>query len=118
MCGIPFKILDKKIEKQLLLRRKKELRQQLEVATEQIDVIELSIMLLYQQVKGLVVTGGELSGLVFKHLLFEKRFPAEIADLLRPILDEIQCAKDIRREDLEFIRKCGLCKDLKRVLAA
>jgi hypothetical protein len=39
-----------KIEKQLLIRRKKELRQQLKATVEQRDVIKLFIMVLYQQV--------------------------------------------------------------------
>ena len=75
-------------------------------------------MLLYQQVRGLVVTGSELSRLVFKYLLAEKRFPSDIANRLRPIFDQLQCLHTIREEDLDFIRKCGLCKDLKRVLAS
>ena len=117
MCGIPFKILDKKMEKKLMLRRKKDLQYQLQEASKERDIIELSIMLIYQNVKGLVVMGGEMSTSVLNQLLAEKKVPTGIAERLRPIFDQYQTTQNtMQSDDLEFMRNCGLCKDLKHLL--
>jgi hypothetical protein len=50
ICGIPFKKLDKKSEKQYLSSRRQELTTRLKAAVDADQVLELTVLLLFQQV--------------------------------------------------------------------
>lgn len=60
VCGIPFKLLDKKIEKQVLLRRMNELLNALEISSDHVEIKELIVMILLQKVMGFAVCGKPL----------------------------------------------------------
>ena len=50
MCGLPFKMLEKKAEKKAILLRRMELKQSLEKAENPDDVFKLTVLILFQQV--------------------------------------------------------------------
>lgn len=61
ICGLPFKKLDKKSEKQAMFTRRQELTQALEGAAEGKLVLDLTVMLLFQQVSRGIFCGHEHS---------------------------------------------------------
>jgi len=57
ICGLPFKKIDKKKEKQFLFQRRRELVEQLQNSSDHYEVLRLTTLLLCQKVKGLVGVG-------------------------------------------------------------
>lgn len=55
ICGLPFRKLDKKSEKQVMFSRRQELTKALEQAVEGKLVLDLTVMLLFQQVSSIHV---------------------------------------------------------------
>ena len=76
ICGLPFKVLDKKSEKGLMFERRRELTAMLEKSTRSQDVINLSCLLLLQQVRGIAGFGKiqELTAL----LAYTNKLPENI----------------------------------------
>jgi len=70
ICSVPFKKLDKKSEKQYMFARRQELTARLAAAVEAEKVLELTVLLLLQQVVikagGDVAMDSELSSLIEK----------------------------------------------------
>lgn len=56
ICGLPFKKLDKKSEKQYLFSRRKALTEALTATAEARAVLELTIMILFQKVNDMRVS--------------------------------------------------------------
>jgi len=51
MCGLPFKIMDKKLEKQVMFLRRKVLKQKLEVIQNPKEILVVTSLILFQQVR-------------------------------------------------------------------
>jgi len=49
ICGVPFKVLDKKLEKKLLAARSQQLLEKIQETNDLETILDLSIMLLFQQ---------------------------------------------------------------------
>jgi hypothetical protein len=112
MVGIPFKLLDKKSEKKLMFARRKELTLQLQDATESKQILELAIILLFQQLRGIVVFGEEVTGIIFKQLMREKKIPSNVKSSFQHVSLLLQNGEEIPEKLLTIIKGCGLSKDI------
>ena len=126
ICGLPFKKLDKKQEKTLLQARRQVLRARLEQATDATDVLELTIMMVYQQLKNLCVTGCLLRGPILSLLVHERKLPAAVADGLTQLARQLPTHNNDNNDNetnqndpstpdpylVELVRECGLSKDI------
>ena len=114
MCGIPFKILDKKSEKHALFARRNEMTRLLEESTDAIDVLELSIMLLFQQVRGIAVSGKQLNGPVLNILQNEKKVPEIVTEKLRALTTCLEKNEPISENLIHDVKSCGLSRDISK----
>ncbi|CAJ1960044.1 unnamed protein product [Cylindrotheca closterium] len=112
LCGLPFKKLDKKAEKQLLFRRKVALMTMLEETTDPAKVLNLTIMLLFQQVKHMVVYGKYLRGSILNALVKERKISESVGDVLQGLNDRIEKGLSISEGYLNAAKGCALCKDI------
>jgi hypothetical protein len=115
ICGLPFKLLDKKSEKQLLFARKKELRAQLQDSVSEKDTIELSIMLLFQQLKNTAICGDKITSVAVEVLISDKKLPENVAGQLMRATSLLQCGGEIPTETLNIIKDCGLSRDVTKI---
>jgi len=117
-CGLPFKKLDKKTEKSALFTRRRGLTAQLESSDANArEVLELTIMLLFQQIKGIVVAGNELIDTVLGILCEEKKIPEEVKNKLLLLYEHVKLAdgdKDIPVDLIASIKGCGLSRDISK----
>jgi hypothetical protein len=85
-CGLPFAIYDKKAEKKFLATRRSQLMDSLEKATIMSDALDFTIMLLYQTLKNLVVSGPLLQGPIVQMLLAERKLSESVIGELRALI--------------------------------
>jgi hypothetical protein len=112
ICGMPYTKLNKKTEKQYIFARRQELTAALEATSDPADVLELSIMLLFQQLRGLIVAGPHLKGPILQLLCQEKKLPEPVAALLRELAE--QCQQDVTVDEalVAKMKTCGLSRDI------
>jgi hypothetical protein len=108
MCGLPFKKLDKKSEKSFLFDRRRRLVQLLQETTVPQKVLELTIMILFQLSKNLVVTGSLLRGPILQLLSQERKISEDVADSLRELAESIERRDDVDEALVERVKDCGL----------
>ena len=111
MCGVPFKLLDKKSEKSILFARRKKLTNLLVETTNMRDALEYTIMLLFQQCRGMAVCGTELTGLLLSHLILEKKIPQAVADKLYEA-ESLLLQEEVPTDLLRIIKSFGLSRDI------
>jgi hypothetical protein len=114
ICGLPFKKLDKKSEKSTLFARRQALTRQLERAEGADAVLELTIMILFQQVKSIVVGGDHLRGAILDLLRKEKKMPEEVGNALGNLAEKINKGDQVNSDLLEAVRACGLSRDISK----
>ena len=113
ICGIPFRKLDKKSEKSFLAHRRQHLISLLQVANDPIDVLEYTIMLLYQSTKNQVVFGSLLKGPILEKLAQERKISTPVGDALKSLARSLDsCGADL----IELVRACGMAKDITKHL--
>jgi len=116
ICGLPFKLLDKKSEKQFMFARRKELTGKLENTENPASVLNLSIMLLCQQIRGLAVAGPHLPGPILNRLLIDppsgKKVPTPVAELLVQLSKEVKDSDDVNEDLVQKVKSCGLSRDI------
>jgi hypothetical protein len=107
ICGLPFKRLDKKSEKATLSRRRAELVQLLALSTDMDLVIDVSIILCYQVVKNLFVSGPSsiLRGPVLRLLSQERKMSVDVLTALDSL---IECARSGDLEEARLVRVNGV----------
>jgi len=115
ICGAPFKALDKKSEKQLLLARKKEMLLQLEKTTDEKEILELVIMLLYQQIRGFFVNGKELNGYILTMLRKENKIPSSVGEKLLMASIFLKNGQQMPKELVLDLRSFGLSKNISKI---
>eukprot|EP00977_Amphora_coffeiformis_P022949 scaffold11998_cov174-Amphora_coffeaeformis.AAC.1 len=109
ICGIPFRKLDKKSEKSFLAHRRQCLITLLQAANDPCDVLEYTVMLLYQSTKNQVVFGSLLTGPILEKLVQERKISAPVGDALQSLAKSLDsCSDDL----VERVRDCGLAKDI------
>lgn len=113
ICGIPYSKLNKKVEKQYLFARRQELTAALEKASDPTEVLELTVMLLFQQLRGLVVAGPYLTGPFLQLLCRDKKLPESVAISLQLLAKQIRLHEEqLDEENLEKVKACGLSRDI------
>ena len=138
--GIPFKKLDKKVEKKILFERKCTLMQVLSsIACFRSDgeddintyfihaknIISIVLILLFQQIKHIIITAdflfieGDSSVDVIELLLKNDKIPEKVRNDIKLLHDLIQEKKEdelLSHKDLvERVKSYGLCRDITKV---
>lgn len=114
IVGVPFKKLDKKSEKQFLFSRRQALTVALEAATDPVEVLELSIMLLFQQVRNAVVSGRLLTGPILSLLTKERKMTESASSLLYKLSDSISLGEEPSISLVQAVKACGLSRDISK----
>jgi len=118
LCGLPYKKLDKKAEKSLLFSRKQQLNGLLastNVATDAIGVLEYTVMILFQQVRSLIVSGSMLCGPILEALSGERKIPPSVGTALKLLKEMIQDDdKAIDEQLVSLVKECGLVRDISK----
>ena len=116
LCGFPFKKIDKKSEKQFLFTRRQALLRLLESNDDAKRVLDLTIVLLFQQVKNVVAFGSTLhDSNLLKLLASERKISEEVAAALFALTEAVKEDQDGANIDaslVETVRACGLSKDI------
>ncbi len=112
MVGIPFKVLDKKSEKKLIISRRKALTLQLQHATIPTEVFELALVLLCQQTRSLVVCRDQINEPVMRWILEEKKISSEVCSIFTKVYSFIKEEVCISNADVEKMKEFGLTKDI------
>ncbi|CAB9514994.1 expressed unknown protein [Seminavis robusta] len=115
LCGFPFKKLDKKSEKQLLFARRQHLMRLLEETDDASGVLDLTMMLLFQQVKSVVSLGvsrhrSDLLAL----LISERKINDQVAELLQKLLTALDGSTTADSALIGAVKGCGLCRDISK----
>jgi DUF1009 family protein len=113
-CGLPFKKFDKRSEKQFLFDRRQRLTEMLQNTTDPGMVVDLTIMLLFQQVKQVVVAGTLLRGPILSMLAEERKISERVATVLRSLVDSVKGNKTVDDLLLGAIKNCGLARDISK----
>mmetsp|Transcript_17647 Transcript_17647/g.27472 ORF Transcript_17647/g.27472 Transcript_17647/m.27472 type:complete len:309 (+) Transcript_17647:140-1066(+) len=110
ICGLPFKRLDKKSEKQLMFNRRRALTKKLEESDDAMDILQLTMHILLHQLKSLAAIGSakELFGIVKEKL--PEFVSRKVTDLLA-IVEEGVCVAD-HADLIQTVKECGLSKDI------
>ena len=116
LVGIPFSILDKKTEKNVLSARRDRLLERLEGSIEKKDVSIISTVLIYQQIKNISILGEFTTSSVLK-VLFErdsKKIPPEVTKSL-----QILASNDGNVDDelIKNVKSYGAAKNSKALVA-
>ena len=143
ICSVPFKKLDKKSEKQYMFARRQELTARLAAAVEAEKVLELTVLLLLQQVNRTkdkdncvptFITSNQLMyfpqvksvcafclsvDLLLPILCMDKKICNEVASELTSLQVVIKAGGDVAMDSelsslIEKVRGWGLCKDISK----
>jgi len=118
ICSVPFKKLDKKSEKQYMFARRQELTARLAAAVEAEKVLELTVLLLLQQVKSVCAFCLSVD-LLLPILCMDKKICNEVASELTSLQVVIKAGGDVAMDSelsslIEKVRGWGLCKDISK----
>ena len=118
LCGLPYKKLDKKTEKSLLFSRKQQLNGLLastDVTRDPIGVLEYTIMILFQQVRSVIVSGSLLRGPMIEALSKERKIPSSVAVGLKLLSEMIKDdSKPVDETLATLVKECGLVRDISK----
>jgi len=109
ICGLPFKVLDKKSDKQMLFSRKKELQSQLQEIKSDREIVEVSLILLFQRIKGMLVC--KVTGNTLEVLCCDKKAPSAIPELLKKVKNALDDGT-VEEGAVQELKQLALCKDL------
>lgn len=110
LIGLPYKIIDKKSEKKFLSARRDILLQRIQFEQDPAFLLDYTIMLLYQQVKNLVVSGSLLRGPILRLLTKERKITSEVASDLMSLAETLEKREVAESDLLERVRNCALKK--------
>jgi len=116
LCGLPYKKLDKKNEKKILFSRKQQLIALLDKTEEATDVLEYTIMILFQQIKNILVCGSMLRGPILGILLKERKIPPSVALAMRLLNEMILQDNDqtVDQKLVLLVKECGIVRDISK----
>ena len=112
MCGLPFKVLDKKSDKQMLFSRKKEFQSQLQEIKSDREIAEVSLILLFQRIKGMLICNVTDNALDV--LCCDKKVPSSIAELLKKVKKALDDGT-VEEGAVQEMKQLALCKDLSNI---
>jgi hypothetical protein len=102
-----------------LFARRQNLTQLLQTETDPQTVLELTIMILFQQVKQIVVAGSLLRGTILMMLMDERKISEPVASALKTLNEAIVNQGDtamINDDIVAAVKECGLCRDITKHL--
>ena len=114
ICGLPYKKMNKKAEKKAMFERRKRLTAFLEASSEPMEILQCTIMLVYQQIKNIAVAGDELLGTVLEMLCHEKKINAGVKQNLLQMRDQI-VKGEVHVDNgllLSVVKEYGLARDI------
>jgi hypothetical protein len=111
---MPFKKMDKKSEKQLLFGRRQAMTERLQNTSDPDRILELVIMMLFQQVKQVVVSGSLLRGPILEMLVEERKITPPVASALKGLNEQIKGGGVVNYDLVAAIKSCGLCRDISK----
>eukprot|EP00934_Nitzschia_sp_Nitz4_P005574 Nitzschia sp. Nitz4//scaffold22_size323478//157981//160475//NITZ4_000539-RA/size323478-augustus-gene-0.200-mRNA-1//1//CDS//3329543031//5564//frame0 len=117
ICGIPFKVLDKRAEKKFLSQRKDAIVGLLEGASDAETVLDLTVKILFQQVKQVVVflPQHHLRGVALDLLRGERKILEPVGDVLKALANELTENTELVDQHLiDTVKECGLSKDISK----
>lgn len=109
MCGLVFKKLDKKSEKQFLFRRRQELCKLLQETSDPRKILNLVVALIFQKVKNMVVM-VDSNDKILDLLCSERKVDGEVAKLLRGLAGLLDQSNMPSPALLQAVKECGLGK--------
>jgi hypothetical protein len=119
LCGLPFKKLDKKSEKNFLFARRQQLLLMLEgsKSSDASSIFYLTMILLFQQVKNLVVPSGASSR--FRHdllrlLASERKISDGVAESLRSLACSLEMGVAVDTALVDTVKAIGMCRDISK----
>ena len=112
ICGLPYKKINKKAEKKIMFERRKQLTALLEASSDPIEILQYTIILLYQQIKSIAVAGDELLGAVLDTLCCEKKINDAMKQTLFEMRDQVVQQGQVDDELMNAVRACGLSRDI------
>lgn len=71
-------------------------------------------MILFQQVKQVVVSGSLLRGPILKMLTQERKIPATVSAALNALNEEIDRGESLNNICIAAVKDCGLCRDISK----
>jgi hypothetical protein len=102
IVGIPFKIMDKKHEKKILIQRKRQMQEMLKAENDPNKAKELSMLILLQRMKNLAIP--QLRESHIQDLLEEKKTTESMSEIIRNAMDS-----DLE-SSIDAIKELALCK--------
>ena len=111
MIGKEFIKIEKKAEKRLLFQRRQQLYTILENSSDPMEILDITIMLLYQHIQGIVIAGGELKEAILAQLLKDKNIPATVKDDLEQMAGLLSKTEDVPGCLIENVRNHGLTRN-------
>lgn len=75
-------------------------------------ILELTIILLFQQVRNVAVTGTFLRGPILKMLCRERKISEQVERLLLTMNNKIENGDSIDSGLIRAVRECGLSRDI------
>lgn len=97
-----------------MFARKRSLKHALQLACEGKDVVNLSILLIFQQVKHLAIYNSDYTNDILDMLSTEKRISHDIFLKLKELQDSLQQTKEVPDGLIEKVRTFGLSKDISK----
>lgn len=76
------------------------------------NVLDLTILLLFQQVKNVTAFGSALYPDILKLLTLERKISVEVAEALTKLSEAVESASDAAL--IDAVRQCGLSKDISK----
>ncbi|GKY91127.1 hypothetical protein MPSEU_000085500 [Mayamaea pseudoterrestris] len=110
MCGLPFKIMDKKAKKQLLNDRRQGLIRLLQIETGAKRVLDLAVMHLWQHFKNQVAFGELLCGPILQRLVHERKMTGEMSSALLELAASIESGCISESDQIERVKTLSLGK--------
>jgi hypothetical protein len=71
-------------------------------------------MILFQQVKQVLVAGSLLRGPILKMLIQERKIPEPVSAALKALSEEIDQDKSTNEDLVTVVKECGLCREISK----
>lgn len=88
--------------------------QLLEASDNAGDVLDFTIMLLFQQVKNMVVSGKHLRNEILKLLVSERKISEDVSALLMNLKMAVAEGDGVDSALLETVKACGISRDISK----
>ena len=95
-----------------MFERRKQITALLEASSDPTEVLEYTVILLYQQIKSIAVGGDELLGTVLDMLCNEKKVNDVVKQSLLEMRDQVLAQQETDDDLLKSVKTYGLSRDV------